>query len=76
MNNGNTVQWLNAGAVIGSVIYALIGVVIFWLCFLIIDKLTPYHLWTEIVEKHNVALGIVVGAMSLGISVIVAAAIH
>jgi uncharacterized membrane protein YjfL (UPF0719 family) len=76
MNNGNTVQWLNAASVLGSIIYALIGVVIFWLSFLIIDKLTPYHLWNEIVEKHNVALGIVVGAMSLGISVIVAAAIH
>ena len=72
----DNVQWLIAGAVIGSIIYALIGVVIFWLSFLIIDKLTPYHLWNEIVEKHNVALGIVVGAMSLGISVIVAAAIH
>ncbi len=72
----DNLQGLNAGALIASVVYALIGVGIFWLCFLIIDKLTPYHLWHEIVEKHNVALGIVVGAMSLGISVIVAAAIH
>lgn len=67
---------LNVGAVLASIVYAVIGVLIFWLCFLIIDKLTPYHLWTEIVERHNVALGIVVGAMSLGICVIVAAAIH
>ena len=72
----NTVQWLNASSIAGSIIYALIGVVIFWLSFLIIDKLTPYHLWNEIVEKHNIALGIVVGAMALGVSVIVAAAIH
>ena len=72
----DNLQGLNAGALVASVAYALIGVGIFWLCFLIIDKLTPYHLWHEIVEKHNVALGIVVGAMSLGISVIVAAAIH
>jgi putative membrane protein len=76
MDNVSNVQWLNPAAVVGSIIYALIGVGIFWLCFLIIDKLTPYHLWNEIVEKHNIALGIVVGAMSLGISVIVAAAIH
>jgi uncharacterized membrane protein YjfL (UPF0719 family) len=38
--------------------------------------MTPYNLWEEIVEKHNVALGIVVGAMSLGICIIVAAAVH
>ena len=48
----------------------------FWLSFLIIDKVTPYDLWQEIVEKQNVALGLVVAAMSLGICIIVAAAIH
>ena len=69
-------EWLKPGVVLGSLVYALIGVVIFWLCFLIIDKITPYDLWGEIVEKQNVALGIVVAAMSLGICVIVAAAIH
>ncbi|VTU34509.1 MULTISPECIES: DUF350 domain-containing protein [unclassified Variovorax] len=67
---------LKPGLVLGSLVYALIGVVIFWLCFLIIDKITPYDLWGEIVEKQNVALGLVVAAMSLGISIIVAAAIH
>jgi uncharacterized membrane protein YjfL (UPF0719 family) len=69
-------EWLKPGVVLGSLVYALIGVVIFWLCFLIIDKITPYDLWAEIVEKQNVALGLVVAAMSLGICVIVAAAIH
>lgn len=70
------VQWLNAASILGSVLFALIGVIVFWLSFVIIDRMTPYHLWDEIVEKQNVALGIVVGAMSLGISIIVAAAIH
>ncbi len=69
-------EWLKPGVVLGSLVYALIGVVVFWLCFLIIDKITPYDLWGEIVEKQNVALGLVVAAMSLGISIIVAAAIH
>ena len=70
------IEWLKPAAVIGSIVYALIGVLIFWLSFLVIDKLTPYDLWNELVEKHNVALGMVVAAMSLGISIIVAAAIH
>ncbi|HEX5391555.1 MAG TPA: DUF350 domain-containing protein [Burkholderiaceae bacterium] len=69
-------EWLRAGAFFGSIVYALIGVLVFWLSFIVIDKLTPYDLWRELVEKQNVALGIVVGAMSLGISIIVAAAIH
>ena len=69
-------EWLKPGAFIGSILFALIGVVVFWLSFVVIDKLTSYDLWEEIVEKQNVALGLVVAAMSLGISLIVAAAIH
>ena len=69
-------EWLKPGIFIGSIVYALIGVVIFWVSFIIIDKLTPYDLWSEIVEKQNRALALVVAAMCLGISIIVAAAIH
>lgn len=69
-------EWLKPAAFLGSILFALIGVLIFWICFVIIDKLTPYDLWGEIVEKQNVALALVVAAMSLGISIIVAAAIH
>lgn len=70
------IEWLKPAAFLGSILYALIGVVIFWVCFVIVDKITPYDLWGEIVEKQNVALGVVVAAMCLGISLIVAAAIH
>ncbi len=70
------VGYVNLAFVINAVIYAFLGVLIFWISFLIIDKLTPYHLWKEIIEEHNTALAIVVGAMSLGICVIIAAAIH
>jgi len=69
-------DWLKPGAVVGSIVYALIGVIVFWLCFIIIDKLTPYDLWGEIVEKRNTALAFVVGAMCLGIAIIVAASVH
>jgi putative membrane protein len=68
-------EWLKPGAFFGSILYALIGVAMFWLSFIIIDKITPYDLWAELVEKQNMALAIVVGAMSLGISIIVAAAV-
>ncbi len=69
-------EWLKPAALFGSVLYALIGVIIFWISFVIIDKITPYNLWEEIVEKQNVALSLVVAAMSLGVCIIVAAAIH
>jgi uncharacterized membrane protein YjfL (UPF0719 family) len=70
------IEWLKPGVMLGSILYALIGVGIFWISFVIIDKITPYKLWEEIVEKRNVALAIMVAATSISIGLIVAAAIH
>jgi putative membrane protein len=72
----DSMEWLKPGIVLGSILYALIGVLVFWISFVIIDKLTPYKLWEEIVEHKNMALAIVVAAMCLAIGQIVAAAIH
>ena len=69
-------EWLKPAVVLGSILYALIGVGIFWLSFVVIDKMTPYKLWEEIIEKRNVALAIVVGATAISIGLVVAAAIH
>ncbi len=70
------IEWLRPGVFFGSIMFALIGVVIFWICFVVIDKLTPYDLWAEIVEKRNMALAIVVAAMCIAIGLIVSAAVH
>lgn len=70
------IEWLKPAIFFGSILYALIGVLVFWICFVIVDKLTPYDLWAEIIEKKNVALAIVVGAMCIAIGLIVSAAIH
>lgn len=56
--------------------FAFIGIAIFVVSFLIIDKMTPYDLWKEIVEDKNMALAIMIGAMSIGICIIIAAAVH
>jgi uncharacterized membrane protein YjfL (UPF0719 family) len=71
-----TPEWLRPDVIGGSILYAVIGVAVLWLSFLVIDKITPYDLWKEIVEDKNIALAIVVGAMFIAIGLIVAAAIH
>ncbi len=70
------IEWLKPAVFFGSLLYAIIGVGVFWISFVVVDKLTPYDLWEEIVEKKNVALAIVVGATAISIGLIVAAAIH
>ena len=67
---------INPQFVVNSLIYSILGVIVFWVSFVIIDKITPYDLWKEIVEKRNQALATIVAAMCLGIAIIVAAAIH
>ena len=69
-------EWLRPAAFFGSILYALIGVLVFWISFIVIDKLTPYDLWAEIIEKKNMALAIVVGAMCIAIGLIISAAVH
>jgi putative membrane protein len=70
------IEWLKPAVFFGSMMFALIGVLIFWLCFVIIDKLTPYDLWAEIVEHKNMALAIVVGSMCIAIGMIISASVH
>ena len=69
-------EFFNPQVFFNSLVYSIVGVVVFWFSFLVLDKFTPYHLWNEIVEKKNQPLATVVAAMCLGIAIIVAAAIH
>ena len=61
---------------ISAVVFTLLGILIFVIAFVVMDRITPYHLWKEIVQEHNIALAVLVGAMSIGICIIIASAIH
>ena len=58
-----------------AAVYALLGILLFALAFVVVDRLTPGTLWKELIEEHNTALAVVVGALSIGLSIIIAAAI-
>lgn len=64
------------GPLLAAVIYAALGLVIFGVAFVVVDRLTPYSLWKEIVDEQNTALAIIVGAVAIGISIIVSSAIR
>jgi putative membrane protein len=63
-------------ALLNAVVYSMLGILIFMLAFFLIDRLTPYHLWKEIVDDKNIALAILVGAMSIGMCMIIAMAVQ
>ena len=61
---------------LNSLLYAGVGIVVFVIGFFILDMLTPGKLWEEINQKQNLAVAVFAGAVALGLSIIVAAAIH
>ena len=70
------VEYLKPAALIGSIVYSLIGIFLVGLAFVIVDKITPYDLWKELIESRNQALATVVAAFVIAIAIIVASAIH
>lgn len=66
----------NPGYLLNAIVYSILGIIIFCLAFIVVDKMTPYDLWREICENRNTALAIMVGAMSIGVCIIIAAAVH
>lgn len=64
------------GYLLNAAVFAALGILIFVVAFAVIDWITPYALWKEIVEEKNLALAVLVGAMSIGMCIIIAAAVH
>ena len=65
-----------ANLVLQTLIFAVIGVLVFAISFWIIVKATPFSIRKEIEEDQNVAIAIVIGAIIIGIALVVAAAIQ
>ncbi len=58
-----------------TLIYAVTGLGIFALAYLLFEKLMPFSVRKEIEVDQNTALGVVLGSVILGLSIIIAAAI-
>jgi uncharacterized membrane protein YjfL (UPF0719 family) len=56
-------------------IYSFVGVLVFALAMFLIVKLAPFSVQKEIEEDQNTSLGIVIGSVFIGLSIIIAAAI-
>lgn len=61
--------------VVTTLIFVFIGLLFFALAFAVLGKASPFSIRKEIEEDQNIALGIVIGAVLIGIAIIIAAAI-
>lgn len=67
---------LTLSVFLATMLYAFLGIIIFIFSFVLVDKLTPGELWREIIERKNLAVALLAGAVAIGISNIIAAAVH
>ena len=62
-------------ALLSTLLFALIGIVLAIVGFKLFDAATPFSLEREICEKQNLAAGILGGAIVIGICLIIAATV-
>ncbi len=62
-------------AMINTIIFVAIGLVVFAVAFLVMTKVTPFSVRKEIEEDHNTALAVLMGSIIIGIALIIAASI-
>ena len=61
---------------ITTLVFVVLGLIVFALAFVVIAKATPFSVRKEIEEDQNTALAIVIASVILGSALIIAAAIH
>ena len=61
--------------VLAVIVYSVIGVLVLGSCFWIMKRMMPFSVTKEIEEDQNIALGIIIGSVIIGMSMIIAAAI-
>lgn len=60
---------------LAAILFSVVGIVVFSVCLFIMEKITPFSILKEIGEEHNQAVAMIVSAIVLGISIIIAASI-
>jgi putative membrane protein len=62
--------------IVAAILFAVLGISTFVAAFWIVDRLTPYDLWKEVIEEQNLAVALLMGLIGLGLAIVIAAAIH
>jgi len=75
-NNMSLNELISMKYIIASLVYSVIGIIVLFLAFWVIEKITPENLWKEILEKQNMALAVVFAAFIIAIALIISSAIH
>jgi uncharacterized membrane protein YjfL (UPF0719 family) len=59
-----------------TVIFVLLGLIVFAIAFGIVVLVAPFSVKKEIEEDQNTSLAIIIGSVIIGVAIIISAAIH
>jgi uncharacterized membrane protein YjfL (UPF0719 family) len=76
MDPKSALSELSTGPILSTIVYSIIGLVMYLVAFWIICKVSPFSVRKEIEIDQNTSLGIIIGAVMLGLSIIIASAMH
>ena len=65
-----------AGVLVTTAIFTAFGLLVFGLAYFIIVKASPFSIRKEIEDDQNIALAVIIGAVIIGVAIIIAAAIQ
>lgn len=59
-----------------TIVFVLLGLIVFGIAFLIVVMVSPFSVKKEIEVDQNISLAIIIGAIIIGIAMIISAAIQ
>ncbi len=59
-----------------TIVFVGIGLVVFAIAFFIVVRVSPFSVKKEIEEDQNTSLAIIIGAIIIGVAIIIASAIN
>ncbi|QDU97388.1 DUF350 domain-containing protein [Lignipirellula cremea] len=58
-----------------AIVFTIVGLILFGVAIWLIVKLSPFSVRKEIEDDQNIALGLIIGSMIIGIAIVLAASL-
>lgn len=68
-------EGINLGEILSTILYTGIGLALMVLCWIVVERISPFSLRREIEEDQNMAIAILMGSAFISLAIIIGAVI-
>ena len=69
-------ETIRIAEIVSTIVYTGLGLLLFILCWIVIEALTPFSLRKEIEEDQNLALAVLIGAIFIALAIMISSVIR